>query len=174
MQMFGLPFKLVILGCLLTATLIAHEGHHLLASGEDWLDWMRWIGRLHFDVLHFPIALIIMTGVAELLFYGYRYPQFEQAAYFMIVAAAIWSVPTVLLGFFLSYGAVYGDVREMIFQWHRYLGIVTMLLAILTAYLRYDYFAKRKKSLNLYYMTLLFLFLSVSLTGALGGSLAFG
>jgi uncharacterized membrane protein len=175
---------------LMGGVVFAHEGHHLaledaLVVGnptlpifqnilENYGYMIRWIGQFHLVILHFPIALTVMTVVAEILFFWYRKPVFEQAAYFMIISAAVWAVPTALLGLALSYGAAYQGLQLEIFEWHRYFGSLTVFLAALTAYLRYDYFAKQKKSLALYYISLFFLFISVSLTGVFGGSLAFG
>lgn len=161
----------------------SHEGHHLhepISTIEtdffqgNFRPFLNWLGSFHFVILHFPIALVVMTVVAEIMFLFTRKSEFEQAAYFMIISAAIWAPPTALLGWALSYGSVYEGVRYDLFAWHRYFGSVTAILAVAAAFLRYSYRQRRTTTLTYYYTTLFFLFLSVFLTGLLGGSLVFG
>lgn len=167
---------------LFVSALSAHEGHHQVIAesssslfGFDSFEaFLHWIGTFHFVILHFPIALTMMTVAAELLFIWYRKPLFDQAAYFMILAVAIWAPPTALLGYALSYNVVYSGINHDLFLWHRYFGSITAVLAILTAYLRFAYVNQKSQSLTTYYISLFFLFLTVSLTGVFGGSLAFG
>lgn len=166
----------------------AHEGHHSFSSiaGESdffvansqfssrLVSWLNHIGRFHFIFLHFPIALITMTVLAELLWIWYRNPVFDHAARFMILAAAVFGIPTAFLGFALSYGYQYEGLSLELYLWHRYLGVLTAGLAILAAILRERYVRQYSPSKVGYYISLFFLFISVSLTGAFGGSLAFG
>ena len=58
------------------------------------LTWMQWIGSFHFIFLHFPIALITMTAISELLFTWFQRPIFDYTSRFMLIAAAVFSVPT--------------------------------------------------------------------------------
>jgi uncharacterized membrane protein len=168
---------------LLSTNLFAHEGHHhvlaenpspLFFGFESFESFIHWIGTFHLAIIHFPIALTIMTVVAEILFIWYRRVLFEQAAYFMIVAAAVWAPPTALLGFAYSYHQVYTGIYQDLFVWHRYFGSVSALLAVVTAYLRYAYVNQKSQSLTTYYCCLFFLFICVSLTCLFGGSLTFG
>lgn len=136
--------------------------------------WLTSIGRFHLLFLHFPIALTVMTVVAELLWIWFANPLFTQAARFMLFAAAIFAPPTVLLGWALGSGQHYEGVQLDLYVWHRYFGILTAVLAVSAAVLRERYVQQKSASVIGYYVCLFFLFLSVSLTGAFGGSLAFG
>lgn len=137
-------------------------------------DWLASIGRFHLLFLHFPIAMTVMTVVAEVLWIGFRNPLFTQAARFMILSAAIFAPPTALLGWALGSGQHYEGIQLDLFAWHRFFGGLTAFLAIAAAVLRERCVQQKGSSTSGYYLCLFFLFLSVSLTGAFGGSLAFG
>ncbi len=180
--------KLFILFLLSICFLEAHNGHHEsypLFSAEPELfsdsqtpdrfaNVLNQIGRFHLILLHFPIALIIMTVVAEWLWIWFRNPIFEHAARFMILAAAILAPPTALLGLAFGYGQTYEGLSLDLYIWHRYFGLVTAGLAIIAAILRERYARQNTPSLVSYYLCLFLLFISVSLTGAFGGGLSFG
>lgn len=187
--MLSLKAKRIIffLAVILWVGLQAHEGHfpsHLAAetdffstkdfSSSPTAGWLAGIGRFHFLFLHFPIALIVMTVVAEWLWIWFASPLFNFAARFMIISAAIFALPTALLGFAMSYEQNYEGISLDLFLWHRYFGFLTAGLAILAAILRERYQRELSQSLTCYYLSLFFLFVSVSLTGAFGGSLTFG
>lgn len=166
----------------------AHEGHHSFFSFSTEPDffvtssltsthfnyWLHSIGRFHFLFLHFPIALIVMTVLAEGLWQWYKNPLFDYAARFMMLAAAAFAIPTACLGLAFGYGQVYEGLSLDLYVWHRYFGCLTAGLAILAAILRERYVRHYASSLVSYYICLFFLFISVSFTGALGGSLTFG
>ncbi len=169
----------------------AHEGHEghdlssLFAADSDFFStqelstshaagWLAGIGRFHFLFLHFPIALIVMTVVAEWLWIWFGGYLFSHAARFMILSAAIFALPTALLGFAMSYSQNYEGISLDLFVWHRYFGFLTAGLAILAAILRERYVRELSPSLSSYYVCLFLLFLSVSLTGTFGGGLTFG
>lgn len=170
----------------------AHEGHvhHLsevtegevpvpvvenaFAVPDPLTTWLNRIGRLHLLILHFPVALIVMTVLAELLWVIYANRIFDHAARFMIVAAAVSAPITALFGFALSYGQSYVGLSLDLFEWHRYFGIITAGLVVVTAILRELYVRDRIPSLTSYYICLFFLFVCINLTGTFGGVLAFG
>lgn len=135
---------------------------------------IKWVGNFHLILLHFPIALITMAAVSELLFFWYGNPLFDQASRFMVLAAAVTVIPTVLTGLAYGYNVPYEGVMASYFWWHRFFGIFTALLAILTAVLRE--FSPQKSSCPRapYYLCLFLLFISVNVTAFLGGSLTFG
>lgn len=165
----------------------AHEGHHhhetaalagvgvsQFETSQNITNWISWIGRFHLLLLHFPIALIIMTVVAEWLNIWYDRPVFEHAARFMIAAAAIFAPITALLGFALGYGQHYEGLSLDLYEWHRYFGVTTAGLTVIAAILKERYIRQLSPSLTAYYICLFFLFICVNLTGTFGGSLAFG
>lgn len=186
-----LKFKIFGGICLLILSLCvfiqAHEGHHSFPSFSADVDflaqeeisnhlagWLGAIGRFHLIFLHFPIALIVMTVVAEWLWIWSANPLFNHAARFMILAAAMFALPTALLGLAFGYGRNYEGISLDLYVWHRYFGLLTAGLAIITAILKERYVRHHSTSLIGYSICLFLLFLSVSLTGAFGGSLVFG
>src|SRR5262249_16910657 len=73
---------------------------HIKVANCEKLIW--WVGNFRPLLLHFPIALIVMAVISELLYFCYNAPLFDQASRFMLIAAAVTSIPTVLTG--LAYG----------------------------------------------------------------------
>lgn len=185
-------FSMVMSICLLMLSIIffidAHDGMHSFSpfSAEaDFLmgdtktsdrltSWLNEIGRFHLLMVHFPIALITMTVVAECLWIWFKNPIFDHAARFMILSAAIFAVPTALLGLAFGYGQNFEGLSLELYVWHRYFGLLTVGLVIIAAILRERYVRQMASSLISYYICLFILFICVSLTGAFGGGLAFG
>lgn len=110
-----------------------------------------------------------MTGVSEPLFAWRRKLIFDYASRFMIIAAAVLSVPTAILGLTYSYTTSYSGLLADFIWWHMWLGISTAIFAIFVAFLR-----ERCGATKLYYACLFFLFLLVNVTGYLGGGMTFG
>lgn len=159
-------FLFFALFCFVGMALFAAEGDDL--TEDRYAPIIEWLGNLHPIILHFPIALIVMTVISELLFYWYGNPLFDNASRFMIIAAAVTAVPTALLGLAYSYNMQYDETLIIYFWLHRFFGIFSALLAIVTAVLRE---MEKKKA---YYYCLALLFISVNFAGYLGGVLTFG
>ena len=130
----------------------------------DLKNYIEWIGNFHFVFLHFPIALIIMTGFAELFFAYTGKVFYSHAARFMLIAAAIFAIPTALSGLALGWDAT--ETSDL--YWHRILGIFTALFALFTLFLREKGFKRSYK------LALLILFISVNITASIGGEMTFG
>lgn len=172
----------------ITPELQSHDGHKTLAKENSeqaksneaipnsetqhknalYHDLMHWLGEFHPIALHFPIALIIMTVIAEIFFLWNSNPVFDHAARFMIMAAAITAVPTALLGLAWSEDIVYtGSVSEYL-AWHRISGLLTPFLAILATLLR------ELRAVRSYYVCLIIVFIVVNIASYLGGAMTFG
>lgn len=179
--------------CAFMCMLDGHEGHHHaeqeqnvdaslslpLASSKDGEissipTPIFSIGKLHPLILHFPIALIVMTVISEGLYFVSRKPLYDHASRFMIIAAALTAVPTALSGLAFGYGVQYEGEMANFFWWHRLSGLSTMCLAVLAATLREAYSEKGWPTLNLYYACLGLVFITVSIAAFLGGTMAFG
>lgn len=158
-----------ILLCLLLFSfgLSAHEGH----SHEEPYGYLWWLGNFHPLILQFPIVLTVMTGVTECLCYLRQNPFYAHAARFLLLAAAVLVIPTVLLGLALGYRSEpdYNEFLIGYYIWHRFFGIVTGLLIIGTAYVR-----EYVRIGALYYALLALSVCSVIVTAYLGGSMTFG
>lgn len=177
--------------CLMSFTILfSHEGHHhdmdesepikesihptqdqstIKQFGGRPQTWMQWIGGFHFIFLHFPIALIIMTAISELLFAWDSKPIFDYASRFMLIAAAILAIPTAIFGLIYSYTASYEGLLADFVWWHMWFGIITAVFAVIVVFIR-----ERKGLSKLYYTCLFLLFLLVNITGMLGGGMTFG
>ncbi|NGX50717.1 MAG: hypothetical protein K1060chlam2_00567 [Chlamydiae bacterium] len=156
--------------------LLAHEkGDHLPEQTQlwDYERWIIWIGNFHPILLHFPIALIVMTAVAELIGMKSPSPLFKQAARFMISAAALTALPTALLGLAYGYDVSYDELHSLLFWWHRSLGLSTALLALITASFK-ELQIRGKIGRSAYLICLTLLLLLVTATAFLGGEMTFG
>lgn len=132
-------------------------------------NWSQWVGGFHFIFLNFPIALITMTAISELLFSQYPKRIFDHSARFMLIAAAIFATPTALLGLIYSYSSSYENLLSDFLQLHMWFGITTAVISIIVAFLRERYGVGK-----LYYTCLTLLFFLVNMTGFFGGGLTFG
>jgi uncharacterized membrane protein len=164
-------------------TLFAHEGNHeqmpekeniqekVTQSDEEGRpqSWAQWIGSLHLIFLHFPIVLINMVAISELIFAMYRKPMFEFSSRFMLIAAAIIAPPTALLGLIYSYSASYYGLMGTFLWWHMWFGISTAVFTIAVTFIR-----ERFGISQLYYSCLFLLFLMINITGYFGGRMTFG
>lgn len=144
----------------------SHEHHDLQDTPATWL---HWIGSLHLIFLHFPIALINMLVISEVLLAWLKKPIFEFSSQFLVNSAALLSAPTALLGFIFSYAASYDGLTETFLMWHMWLGIATAILAIALAFMR-----PRIGATKLYSFCLFTLFLTVNLAAFFGGEITFG
>lgn len=177
-------FFLTILMCFMLFQLraFAHEGHQEeeMQASEKQVEAVnfdkiiKWVGNFHPILLHFPIALITMAAVSELFFFWGGNSFFDQASRFMVLAAAVTVIPTVLTGLAYGYNAQYEGIMATYFWWHRFSGIFTAMLAIITAVIKGLPPQKFPHLKTIYYVCLFLLFISASVTGFLGGSLTFG
>lgn len=138
-------------------------------TGGRPLTWWQWVGTFHLIFLHFPIALINMVAISELLFALFKKPMFEISSRFMLIAAAIIAPPTALLGLIYSYSATYSGLMETFLWWHMWFGISTAFFTIAVTFIREHFGISR-----LYYIGLALLFLMINITGFFGGGMTFG
>ncbi len=184
---WGTKMKLLFLLCFISFSfvLFAHEGHQeqkqmkekeivqekVKQSNEGGrpLTWVQWLGSFHLIFLHFPITLINMVAISELLFAIYKKPMFEISSRFMLIAASLIAPPTAILGLIYSYSASYSGLMETFLWWHMWFGISTAIFTIAVLFIR-EHFGISK----LYYSCLILLFLMINITGFFGGGMTFG
>ena len=182
-----LPVFLCFFACVFIFSLFvsAHEGHHhrekIISLSEDVPimgkvelavrspSWSQSIGSWHLILLHFPLALINMLVISELLFIWNKKSIFESSSYFLLVSAAITALPTALLGLVYSYSASYGGWMETLLYTHMSMGIATAILAIVALFVR-----NRSGLSRNYYICLVLMFLTVNAAGFFGGKMTFG
>lgn len=125
------------------------------------------VGRLHFPLLHFPIALLF--GVALLEFVWRRGDQIQRRAFVapLLLTAALSAVVTVVAGLALANGESFDGPQADTFMLHRGLGIGTAILAVVLVGLQ-------KLGIGAYRPLLAVAVVAVAVVGHMGGELVHG
>ena len=72
---------------------------------------MDWFANYHYIFVHFPIALIIMAGIAELIMKLQKKPNLDATVKFLLISAALFTVPTVISGLSLEDAGVVSEAK---------------------------------------------------------------
>jgi mono/diheme cytochrome c family protein len=94
-------------------------------SGEAGPDWVATLGRFHLMVLHFPIALILMVPVFEVLGRIPEMNYLKPGAFALLVCSVGFSAMACVLGFMLAVGE--GDSGGLLVN-HMWAGIATTVI----------------------------------------------
>ncbi|RMH71876.1 MAG: hypothetical protein D6675_05615 [Gemmatimonadetes bacterium] len=128
---------------------------------------LKLIGNFHFILVHFPIALILIIGLFELIaILTGELPQIN-LLHWLWRLALLSILPVIMLGFFLVLGNEHLSATLM---WHRNLALLTALLTLVGLILREIAVKNPQKSMIWGYRLVLLLMMgAVGLTGHLGG-----
>jgi len=144
------------------------------SSDDERTQLERWLGNFHPVSVHFPIALLAVAALAELLWIFWSKPGFRFTSRFCLLLGAAGALLSATLGWFLA-GYEWVDP-----QWelttHRWLGTSTALLSPLVLALS-EWSERREDAAWLRYLfrtTLLLSAALVSVTGFFGGVLVYG
>ncbi|MEW6073596.1 MAG: DUF2231 domain-containing protein [Planctomycetota bacterium] len=158
----------------------AEEHDHSHPAGEPAhgaIASIAWIGKLHPLAVHFPIALLLLAALAELLAVRSGSERLAFAARFSLWGGAIGAVVAAALGWADALGVAdwYSGFSARLLTIHRWTGTATALVAALTVLaaeraLR----AGSPRARRLYRAGLLLGALLVAVSGHLGASLIFG
>lgn len=136
---------------------------------------LKFFGQFHPSIIHFPVVLLILAALAELLFLikPERFPRYLVS--FNLYLAAPSAVLAAGMGWCLAVTqGVTPDLKSAL-VWHRWLGTGTAVIAIaLLIVWRYAFGAKSKPVTLLFRVLIFSGALLVAITGHLGGQLVYG
>jgi uncharacterized membrane protein len=92
---------------------------------------MALTGRVHPLLVHFPIALVLIAAVAELVFLTTQFPEWHMVAVANIRAGAAFAVASAGAGWILASSRIVEASQGL--EWHRYLGLMAALAAVAAA-----------------------------------------
>jgi mono/diheme cytochrome c family protein len=93
---------------------------------------VRWLGKFHLLLLHFPIALVLAAGFGEAASAWHRNPRPSGAVRFCLGLAALAAVPTAGLGWLFA-AAGNGSGSPQLLTAHRWLGTAAAAWLLLAA-----------------------------------------
>ncbi len=138
---------------------------------------IRFAGKFHPIVVHFPIALIIVAAAAELLgvFFSTGKSLFMNASRFVISIAALSGIAAMLLGWATGASANFPPEFSLTFNLHRWMGTSASLAIVVCAVLCELSYRRDNAAMRSGYRVALGLsVVLISLTGYLGGTLVYG
>jgi uncharacterized membrane protein len=125
--------------------------------------WLKVAGRLHPMLLHFPIAILLITALLELIVK--QSDEKEKITSFFLAITAFTAAVTALCGFFLLHGGGYEASSDL--YWHKIAGIFTSIVTCALLWLR----SMRK---TVYLTVLISSCILLVVTGHLGSAVTHG
>lgn len=137
---------------------------------ELWI-WQL-LGRLHPLIVHFPIGLLIVAFFLEVLTIGDKRSELRAGIRWLVYIGAGTSLMAALAGLMLAYD---GNYPASTIFYHRWGGIITVVLSLVAAWLMYRADTSRRvKDRNMYRGTLATVVLVLTVTGHFGANLTHG
>jgi uncharacterized membrane protein len=133
---------------------------------------MALAGRLHPLLLHFPIALVIVAAVAELVAVLTKYRTWHVVAVANVRAGAVFAVAAAVTGWLLASSSVVDDVGAL--EWHRWIGTAAMVATVGAALASVGVDHQSPTLQRLYRIGLFWAAALVGVTGHLGARLVWG
>ena len=93
---------------------------------------LRWLGKFHLLLLHFPIALVVAAGFGEVRSVWQRNPLPSESVRFCLWLGALAAIPTAGLGW-LHAAAGNGLGSSQLLTAHRWLGTTAAVWLVITA-----------------------------------------
>jgi uncharacterized membrane protein/mono/diheme cytochrome c family protein len=134
--------------------------------------FLRWLGKFHVMVVHFPIALLLAAAAGEVWSLWRRNGQPAPAVRFCVLLGAISAVVSAVLGW-LHAASGYGLDSPVILAWHRNFGTATAIASVILAVLS-EIESRRGMRSWWFRLLLLLVALLVAVAGYFGGRLAYG
>jgi uncharacterized membrane protein len=92
---------------------------------------MALTGRFHPLLVHFPIALVLIAAIAELVAVTTRWPGWHMVAVTNVRAGAVFAVAAAGAGWLLASSRIVEASAAL--EWHRWLGLMAALAAVAAA-----------------------------------------
>lgn len=130
---------------------------------------------IHPAVVHFPIALLVLSVVADFFGYLYQTDSLKAAGWWSLLGAAIGGTVAVAAGLYdMKREELEHEIHSQVHK-HMYIGFVVLtVIAGLTIW-RWLIYADSDYSLNWFYLIVAFLIVGLTFfQGWLGGELVFG
>ena len=131
---------------------------------------MALTGRFHPLLVHFPIALVLIAAVAELVFLTTEFPEWHTVAVANIRAGAAFGVASAGAGWILASSRIVEASPTL--EWHRWLGLTAALAALAAALSTGT--INRPRRLRLYRIALFLAAALVAVAGHFGALLVWG
>jgi len=132
-------------------------------------------GKLHVLLVHFPIALSVAAIAADILWGLTKRPLFRAAGAYCLVAALIATPVAVFTGWELLSSLKLPPGLADLGEDHEHMAIASLCVMAAAAAVRGFWAQQQKKwMLVLYGVLMAALFVCISITGHLGGKIAFG
>ncbi len=127
-------------------------------------------------VVHFPIALILVGFLAEVISLFLKSEKcLSRTGFYLLILGTVSAIVAWTTGQLFSVEPTEGDIMA-IFDKHETGGLITMILAIAAALFRIYLLVKKKEDTGLKWVAFgiyCLTFVSVSVTGLLGGTMVY-
>jgi uncharacterized membrane protein len=133
---------------------------------------MALIGRLHPMLVHFPIGLVLVAAVAEVVAMTTGLWDWRAVAVANVRAGAGFTIGAVIAGWWLA--ASPGIEATSSLEWHRWLGTIAAVAVFGAALATAGARARSPFAVWVYRITLFWAAALVAVTGHLGGLLVWG
>ena len=134
------------------------------------------LSHVHPMLVHFPIALLILGFLSEIVALAFKKTSFADAAFLLLITGALGAVAAVLSGLYAARGLEEAGTLKQAVDMHEGAAELAMWLAVLAAIFRTALVLTRKYTGSLRYLSaVIFLVavLAVARAGYYGGELVF-
>lgn len=138
---------------------------------HSWIWLFHFLGRLHPLVVHFPIGLLVIALLMEMISLNGKKPGLREGINWMVYLGAFFAVISAFLGWLL---VSHDDYSDELVKWHQYLGISTAILSVLTAFILHRTEGQKLSRYIGYRIVLFLTVVTLLITGHLGAGLTHG
>lgn len=131
----------------------------------------QFLGRLHPLMVHFPIGLLVVALLLELLSIGGKRKKYREGIYVMVYVGGIAAVVSAFLGWLLRTAE---DYQGELVTWHQNMGIATAIGAVVTMLVLRRTVKEKISNLLPYRICLIATVMLLTIAGHLGSELTHG